>query len=60
MTENETAGLKDCSAAIQFAMEEAVANERATIAAMLKKLEGCFWYPMAAPSLKEIRERVGL
>lgn len=51
---------KDATAAVQFAMEEAVATERSVIAEMLKKLEGHFWHPMAVDDLKELRERVGL
>lgn len=46
--------------AIEFATEEAVANERSIIAEMLKELEGHFWYPMAKKDMAKIRDRVGL
>ena len=51
---------KDAAEACQFAIEEAVAQERAKIAEIIKSMEGHFWYPMAEKNLKELRERVGL
>jgi len=60
MPDDHQLTVDDAHSACQFAIEEAVANERSIIAEMLKDLEKRVWYGFAQKDMQALRGRMGL